>query len=62
MFIRVIEEEYQDSILININTISAIYEDSSTIIINGVHGEGSGVYHLDEQSMKNLLEYIRIIN
>jgi hypothetical protein len=61
MFIRVKETQWNDSVLININNISNIYEDSNTIIVNGVHGEGNGIYNLDEESMKKLLKNIEII-
>ncbi|MZK53635.1 hypothetical protein [Clostridium beijerinckii] len=61
MFIRVKETRWNDSVLININNISNIYENSNTIIVNGVHGEGNGIYTLDEESMKKLLKNIEII-
>lgn len=62
MFIRVIETQYSDSQLININNISVIHEASNTIIVNSINGQGNGIYHLDDESMKKLLENIEIVN
>ena len=62
MFIRVLETQYNDKPLININHISAIYEESNTIVVNGNHGQGNGIYHLDSESMKKLLKNIELIN
>lgn len=62
MFIRVTETQYNDSQLINIDNISVIDENSNTIIANCVHGQGNGIFHLDNESMKKLLANIEIIN
>lgn len=62
MFIRVIDTQSNVSILININNISTIHEESNTIVTNGVHGQGTGIYHLDNDSMKELMKNIKIIN
>ena len=62
MFIRVNETQYGDSLLVNINNISNIFEDSNTIVTNGIHGNGNGIYHLDDKDMRKLLKNIEVIN
>lgn len=41
--------------LINIDSISYFCPESGTIIINGTHGEGNGILHLNKSSIKKLM-------
>lgn len=58
MFIKVTETRYDDEFLVNTDNISCIYTNSNTILVNGVTGNGNGLYNLTDASMKRLLNNI----
>lgn len=60
MFIRVKEFQCEEELLLNINTISVIFEDG-TIVTNGIHGSKDGLYHLEPKSLEKLIKQIEVI-
>ena len=61
MFIRVIETDYNDELIINTNNISYIHQASNTVLVNGVDGTGKSLVHLESESMKKILDNIKIV-
>lgn len=57
-FIEVQCLPYGDTMLVNINTISAIHEQAHALILCGVHGEGNGLVTITKESMEHLLKVI----
>lgn len=61
MFIRVTDAQYGDENIINIDNISLIHEDSRTIVLNGAHGCGNGVIHVNEDGIERIIKNISIV-
>ena len=55
MFIEVTETQYGDKVIINTNNISCIYPLANTLVMNGTHGEGNRVWHIEESGMKAII-------
>lgn len=49
---------YGDTLIVNINTISAIHEQAQMITLCGVHGEGNGLVSITKESLECLLKVI----
>lgn len=56
-YLRVIENRYKNELLINLNNISVI--EANSILVNGVHGEGTGWYHFDKENFNKILNAIK---
>ena len=54
-FIRLQELSYGTTIIVNIENIACVWEESSTIIVSGNHGEGNGLFYLTKESHNRLL-------
>lgn len=61
MFIRVTDAQYGDENIINLDDISLIHEASRTIVLNGVHGCGNGVIHVNEDDIEKIIKNISIV-
>jgi len=59
MFVKVKETKYNSEFYVNTDTISVVYTESNTIILNCVTGDSNGIYHLTEESMQRLNNVIR---
>ena len=57
MFIE-IKDKYEESVLLNIDNISAIHYEQKRVLMNGVHGEGTGFYDLPDADFEHLLGVI----
>jgi hypothetical protein len=58
-FIQVKETRYNETFVLNIDNIVTINFNSNHILVNGTHGEGSGNFTLDNESMKKLYVAIK---
>ena len=56
-FIKLKEKQYGDTLIVNINNIT-FYENAPIIYMNGVHGEGNGIFRIDNDSHKRLLNMV----
>ena len=59
-WVKIIETDYGTEDIVNLENVSAIAPYCNTIILNGVHGEKDGVYHIDEESMQKILSLIEV--
>lgn len=61
MFLEVIDSAHNEEVIINTDSISCIYPQAKTIIMNGVHGKGNGILHLNKTDIQMVLDKIGIM-
>ena len=55
-----VQNDINDDMYINVDSIAYIHMPSRTVCLNGVNGTGNGLIHLSENGLKKLLVNIDI--
>ena len=61
MFVKIIDVQYGEENIINLENISLIHKASRTIVLNGVHGCGNGVIHVNADDIEKIIKNISIV-
>lgn len=59
-FIEVKDRHYNESMLLNIDSISYISLNSGYVLLNGTHGENTGLVGFDKDNIQRIVDAIKI--
>ena len=55
-FVEVKDRRYGDTMLLNIDSISYIATDSGHVLMNGTHGEQTGLIEFDKENIQKIID------
>lgn len=61
-FVRVKDSQYNDDMVVNVDSISYIAVNSGHVLFNGTHGEHTGLVRFDRENIQKILDAIEVSN